>query len=79
LYAAANSPCVCDPNQGVCFEQQLTVNNEADCDSQTRDCVRACANDCACVDACYARHAECRAATSALAGCLVQACDSACR
>jgi hypothetical protein len=79
LLEAPNTPCTCDANQGVCFEQWLAKTNEGDCTIAIHDCTGACGSDCGCIDACFVSHARCRAAASALDGCVAQACDSLCR
>jgi hypothetical protein len=79
LNEAPNTPCDCDPSQGVCAPQNRAKAAEVDCTADIASCITACSNDCACIDNCYAGHAKCRAAASALDGCIAQACDQSCR
>jgi hypothetical protein len=74
--------CACSSAKdyaGKCSDQQQIKTNEPTC-TGVGECVFKCAaNDCACVDACYAAKDACRVRASALDGCLAEACDNYCR
>jgi hypothetical protein len=56
------------------------MQNEPDCTAALTRCVGLCtAKDCACINACYVGHDRCRAAASAVDGCVVDVCDPTCR
>jgi hypothetical protein len=75
----ARCDCSTKDYAGKCSEQQNEKNTEADC-AGVGECVFKCAaNDCACVDACYANKNACRVRASALDGCLAEICDVHCR
>ncbi len=77
-------PCACSPEDyaGKCNEQAAAKNKEPTCDG-TLACVGKCAGppnaDCACVDACYAGKATCRALASAADGCVAEICAQYCK
>lgn len=78
----ALAPCECspgDPFAGKCLSQSKVHNAEVDCSPTLDQCVGRCADDCACLDACYAGHDACRKAAAALDGCQADVCDSTCR
>lgn len=79
--SAVTPPCECDPGSedGFCLSQNQKRVGEADCTADLRACEDGCKGDCACIDGCYAGHDRCRAAASALAGCISVRCDAICR
>lgn len=80
LAAAANPPCACTDTKaygGRC-ESQQNARARAPCDG-VEACRFACPiSDCGCLDACYAQKDACRAATSALEGCVAKVCAEEC-
>lgn len=79
---ASGPACSCsgDPTAGMCASLVQTMQNEPDCTAAVAQCVGLCmATDCACINACYSGHAKCRAAASAVDGCVVDACNATCR
>ena len=81
VFEGAIPSCTCDmdPDHSRCYSQALAKADESDCSLTVDDCVNACMSDCTCVDGCFANHAACRAAASALKGCLAALCDPVCR
>jgi hypothetical protein len=73
--------CSCDtvPAPGACLDDFRAYDSATDCGQAVKDCVAACATDCACVDACYQGHATCLSRASELQACIVKACDQRCR
>lgn len=81
--AAAPAPeCECTiygPYAARCEAQNKVRAQEVDCTNDVVLCVGRCLDACDCIDACYANHAACRTAQSALDGCVAEACDAECR
>lgn len=79
---ASVAKCDCTASKeyaGRCFDQQHAKNQEPAC-AGVGECVFKCAaNDCSCVEACYANNDACRVRGAALDGCLAEVCDSYCR
>lgn len=82
IAAAANPPCACPERPaaaGRCESQQAQRSRASfSCDGVEECRFRCPSNDCACVDACYAQKDACRAAASALDGCVTEACADLC-
>ena len=82
LGVASVAKCDCTASKeyaGRCFTQQDAKTKEPAC-AGVGECVFKCAaNDCACVDACYANNDACRVRAAALDGCLAEICDASCR
>lgn len=76
---AKSTPCSCNPDIGACHAEAQAEADEVDCTTDVKACAQSCGADCACVDHCYAAHAECRKVASATAGCVADACLSSCR
>ena len=82
LGVASVAKCDCTSAKeyaGRCSTQQEAKTDEPAC-AGVGECVFKCdANDCTCVEACYAGKDACRVRASALDGCLAEVCDSYCR
>jgi hypothetical protein len=82
--ALASAPkCDCPalqrPYSGACSTHRDAKLAEPSCDG-VDGCVNNCpANDCNCVEGCYAGRDACRPRGAALDGCLAEMCDSECR
>lgn len=79
----ASSPdCGCEAFEGFgghCAEQGNARRAEPTCTQQVTDCRNACAaNDCACIDGCYAAAEACKKATAAEDGCIAKICEQYC-
>jgi hypothetical protein len=81
LAGAANPPCACSERKGYagkCQNQQTKRSQETSCDGVEECRFRCSSNDCGCIDQCYAQKDVCRAAASALEGCVAEACSAEC-
>jgi hypothetical protein len=80
--AAAPSPqCDCEAFKefaGLCKTQDDARRAEPSCTGAMEDCARACKDDCACVDACYAQAAACKRIIDGRDGCVVDVCTPYC-
>ena len=83
LASAAQAACDCELFKefgGKCHDQNVARQSEPDCSDPVLKCVSDCAkNDCACLDGCYAAAAKCRAAASAVDGCVADVCAPYCQ
>ncbi|MBX3219918.1 MAG: hypothetical protein KF795_05315 [Labilithrix sp.] len=82
LGVAVTPLCDCTapkPYAGKCHDQQNAKYQEPTC-SGVGECVFKCsAEDCGCVEACYAGKDECRVRGAAVDGCIAEVCDTYCR
>ncbi len=78
-YTADDCDCKRDEYRGLCNQQLVARNAEADCEFTIDQCVSACAGDCDCVDGCYANHPTCKPLAAAYEGCLADVCEDACK
>lgn len=80
--AAAPSPdCECEVFKdfaALCKDQDEARRAEPSCTAAMEDCARACKNDCACVDSCYAASATCKDIIAGRDGCIVDVCTQYC-
>ena len=83
LASAAQPACDCELFKefgGKCHEQNVARQSEVDCTDPVLSCTYKCAStDCACLDGCYATAAKCRAAASAVDGCVADVCAPYCQ
>ena len=83
LASAAQAACDCELFKefgGKCHPQNVARQSEADCSDPVLSCVYKCAStDCACLEGCYATAAKCRAAASAVDGCVADVCAPYCQ
>jgi hypothetical protein len=80
LAQTQSPPCGCETERefiGACLEQHQSRIEAEECTGLTA-CANACGSDCACVDACYAEDARCRALASAADGCQAEVCRPHC-
>lgn len=70
--------CFDNPESASCESQQNALKADTTCDAVTK-CVNDCHDDCACLEACYVGHDNCRTLGSAVDGCVTQLCDKDCR
>jgi hypothetical protein len=75
--------CGCPTGQiqqrAQCSDEASARAQTADCDVPLGHCIEGCTqNDCACVDACYQGHTECRNAQGKLDSCVINACKALC-
>lgn len=79
-YTSDDCDCKKDEYRGLCHEQLVARNAEADCAFEIEQCVSTCAEgDCACADGCYADHPTCKPLQAAYDGCIADVCHDACK
>lgn len=78
-YTSDECDCKKDEYRGLCNQQLVARNAEADCVYTIDECVTACREDCTCIDGCYADHAKCKPLQAAYDGCITDVCDDACK
>jgi hypothetical protein len=72
-------PCASEDYVGKCWSLQKDKKAEPTC-AGVDECIFHCAaNDCGCIDACYAEKDACRTKASAVDGCVAEICDRYCR
>lgn len=79
--AAPSPPCDCELFKefgGLCEQQEDARRAEPSCSGAMEDCARACTNDCACVEACYAQAAACKRIIDGRDGCIADVCSQYC-
>jgi hypothetical protein len=79
--AAPSPPCDCESFKefaGLCKSQDDARRGEPSCNGAMEDCSRACKDDCACVEACYAQAAACKRVIDGRDGCIVDVCSQYC-
>ena len=83
LASAAQPACDCELFKefgGKCHDQNVARQSEPDCSDPVLNCVYKCSTtDCACLEGCYATAAKCRAAASAVDGCVADVCAPYCQ
>lgn len=79
--AAPRPACGCEAFKGFdgkCEAQGSARTAEASCTTTIDSCTVNCADDCTCLDACYANAQRCRELSSARDGCVAELCAQYC-
>jgi hypothetical protein len=79
--SAPLADCGCEathPFAAMCVQQGDALRSEPSCTSDLQYCRAKCANDCACVDNCYANAPKCKPLVAAEDGCIADVCTAYC-
>lgn len=79
--ASIDPDCDCTPDEyrGLCSEQLVARNAEADCTGELQVCVGNCLDDCDCIDQCFVGHDTCKTRYAAYDGCIADVCAEPCQ